>query len=98
MNLRGRDGPPSSKALIWLRAHPLAAPVTSDLSPLPTSPLLLLLSSLTPGTSKGFLKKKLFSLAFSPMALSLQPLFPNEEAHSPGASHTHEDGNLKLHP
>lgn len=51
-----------------------------------------------PGTSKGFWRKKLFPLAFSPVDLSHHPLPSNEEAHSLGASSTHQDGNLKLHP
>lgn len=51
-----------------------------------------------PGKNKAFWRKKLFPLAFSPVDLSHHLLPSNEEAHSLGASYTHQDGNLKLHP
>ena len=65
---------------------------------LPKSWFLLLPSSLTPKTSKRFWRKKHYPLAFPPVDLSHHSLSANEEAYSPGASHTHQDGNLKLHP
>lgn len=51
-----------------------------------------------PGTSEGLWRKTLSPIAFSLVDLPLHSLSSHEEAHSPGASHTHQDGNPKLCP
>jgi len=68
------------------------------LKPSPPSWFHLLPNCLMPGKNKAFWRKKLFPLAFSPVDLSHHLLPSNEEVHSLGASYTHQDGNLKLHP
>lgn len=62
---------------------------------LPKSWLLPLPNLLALGTSA---RKKLLPLALSPVDLSLHPFSSKKEAHSPGASPTSQEGNLKLHP
>lgn len=81
------------------QSQPLESPRGLKPSPsLPRSRFLLLPNSLTPETSKRFWRRKHYPLAFPPVDLSHHSLSANEEAYSPGASHTRQDGNLKLHP
>ena len=81
---------------MWLRADPLKAPGASN-PPLPLgstfSPIVWCLEQTKRSGERNF-----FPLAFSPVDLSHHLLPSNEEAHSLGASYTHQDGNLKLHP
>ena len=96
MSLKGRTSPVFKQICDVALSRPLESPRVLK----PSLPHWFLISPncLMPGTSKGFWRKKLSPLAFSPVDLSHHPLPSNKEGHSLDASSTHQDGNLKLHP